>query len=335
MVIPTVNVDTTFGRVFGVTSIATSALAEAQGDLGQEGRVMPFGLDASSAGSTEVCLRDTGGPSVPPCDGPATGNFGTLDFSLFANDSLGTAEACGDAKAQDKLIANMAVGIDHPIAKIDGTQRAEDIYCPIFNSRPNHVESQTGIGSALWDGMIGGNPSLVSGGAPGRLARGGNRISVDSSSPAIDNTGLWHYIDASQPLKPASCGGVTNTSEMATCLSEWKAGSYPPLFRIDIGSAVRFGAVPLLDSDWAKNKAFDIVNIVPVYLEVTMWNCSGATCDIVHFPDDPAASSGVGSDGKKKIEMLTAFVLDLQMLPEPLQSNFPASAEQVDYALIK
>ncbi len=63
VVIPTIDVNTTFGKALGFAKLQTSALAEAQGDLSQEGRVMPFGLPGGSAGQTEVCLRDSN--SVP------------------------------------------------------------------------------------------------------------------------------------------------------------------------------------------------------------------------------------------------------------------------------
>lgn len=337
VVVPTIAVATTFGQVLGQSSIDTSAFAEAQGLLGQEGKVLPFGLPGAAANDTEVCLR-TNNNTPPPCDGPDQGNFGTLDFAIYGYADI-TNTAC-NPNPQHALETNMVVGVDHPLGIVDGQVRTDAGYCPIFNARPNHVQGQTGIGSALYPGMVTGTSHYLDGSYPGRLARGGNRITVEAGSPRLDNTPLWAYIDGGS-AKPASCGSVSDSAGMAQCISDWRSGSYgDPLFRISIDTAVRFGAVPQLTAGaWGNGtQLYGIADLIPVYIQGTFWKCTGGTtCDIIHYPGDPAASSGVGAsvNGANRLNGISAFVLDLDMLPEPLRSNFPSSPEQVDYALVK
>lgn len=336
--IPTIDVATTFGATMGVDSIATSADAEAQADLGRSGILLPFGLPGGSSGNTEVCLR-TNSNTPEPCDGPDAGNFGTLDFVIYGNPTIGTQPAC-NPNPQHALEANMVAGIDHPISTVDGEVRTDRDYCGVFNGRPNHVEGQTGIGSALYSGMVSGSSHYLDGFHPGRLARGSNRIPVDSNSPNLDDTPLWTFIDGSTD-KPSSCEGVADTAEMATCIEDWKSGPQDqPLFRLDIENAIRFGAVPQLTAtDWGSGtQLYGIADIVPVYIQATFWKCTGSgDCEIIHYPGDSTASEGLGDsvNGANRLNGVSAFLLDLDMLPEPLRSNFPTTAEQVDYALVK
>lgn len=354
VVIPTIEVATTFARVLGAESIATSAFAEAQGDLGQPGRVLPFGF---FGGGPEICLKTAPGQGPPtgPCEDSASGNFGTLLFSLYGNRTLGTKERCGSAATQDKLDVNMAVGVDHPLGTWSASSpeiRDDTAYCPLFNSRPNQVDGQAGSGANLYNGMVDGvsKPSLLDRSYSGRLARGSNRIVVESGSPAIDDTPLWAFLDGSG--NPAACSGVTDQAGMRSCLSAWNDG-YGPLFRIDIDSAPRFGAVPRLNGpgfEEGKSNPYLILDLIPVYVQATWWGCGPPTgCKIVHVPGDsgPDAhdpcpgwqeeSCGLGQTvkGSKPLDYLTAFVLDRDMLPEPLRSDFPGSPGQVDYALVK
>ena len=174
---------------------------------------------------------------------------------------------------------------------------------------------------------------------------------MGSTTPA-----LWSFLDGAGS-QPASCDGVSDTTEMASCIADWRAGNYNnPLFTLAIADAVRFGAVPVLDAGaWGNGTStYGIADIVPVYVEGSFWGCnssgsngngngngngggSGSSCAIIHYPADPSASSGLGStvNGANRLNAVTAFVLDVEMLPEPLRSNFPTSPEQVDYALTK
>jgi hypothetical protein len=337
VVIPTIEVDTSFGAVVGRESIATSAMAEAKADLGQPGRVLPFGLPSGATG-VEVCLRTAASANMtpPPCDGPEEGNFGTLDFSFYENPTIGTVQEC-NPNPQRGLSTNMVAGVDHPLGTKDGEVREDGAYCPVWNARPNHVYGQTGGGSNLDDGMINGTAHYLTSSKPGRLARGTNLIEV-VRNVHIDNKPIWDYIAGSS--LPGACGGVTDTAGMEACIAAWRANPSGPLFDISIGSAVRFGAVPKLDANefFAGRTLYGIVDIVPVYIQGTFWRCTGnGNCTTVHFPGDPGASSGLGStvNGNGKISAVTAFVLHRDMLPEPLRSNFPSSPEQVDYTLVK
>jgi hypothetical protein len=351
---PIAEVATNFGRVLGATSIDTDAAAEAKADLGQTGRVLPFGLPGGSAGDTEICLRTTSQtPESGPCSRNQQGNFGTLDFSLYGNSTIGTQQTCGNAQAQNKLAANMAVGVDHPLGTLDGQNRHDHDYCPIFLAEPNRVPGETGQGSTLYPGMVGGVSALVNPNAPGRLARGTNRITVESGSPSIDNTPLWTFIDTSA-TRPASCIGVATNEEMDTCLTDWRSGSYSdPLFTEAIGSAVRFGAVPLLQEPvWANGTlpgGYGIVDIVPVYIQTTLWGCNANSCTITHTPGAqlPGAaadcvgwsttSCGLGRNvnGANRLSALTAFLLDIDMFPESIRLDFPNAPGKLDIALTR
>ncbi|MGH8874663.1 MAG: pilus assembly protein TadG-related protein [Acidimicrobiia bacterium] len=345
--IPTINLDATFGRVIGTTTISTSAFAEAMADLGGAGKVLPFGLPVGSGGS-HFCLRTAPQPlSVDPCNGPATGNFFTLDISLYGNETLGTQEACGPSFAQTKLAVNIAVGVDHdlvPWTAAAGDRHDHDL-CPIFNAKPNQIPGQTGVGSNIDPGMVDGVSSLVDSFRPGRLARGSNRIVVESGSPTLDDTPLWSYLVGSGNI-PAQCLGVADHSQMEACLDAWNPG-HDPLFTSAIGNAVRFGAVPRLQGSFGPGKKdYRIAAIDPVYIQTTYWGCNATQCRIVHHPGEPSTgpcsgfsptTCGLGSSvgGNNKLGGITAFLLDLGMLPADVRANFPGVPGQVVFNLTR
>src|SRR5690606_17901280 len=112
-------------------------------------------------------------------------------------------------------------------------------YCPIWNARPNHMTGRPGVGSALYGGIVDG-----AAGFPGRLARGSNRIVVESGSPPLDDTSLWSYLNsAGRSLCPTA-------ADLPGCLSGWSGGE---ILTLSVGDAVRFGGVPKItdpDNDW-------------------------------------------------------------------------------------
>ncbi|MGA7272469.1 MAG: pilus assembly protein TadG-related protein, partial [Acidimicrobiia bacterium] len=79
--LPDDQVGTSFGRVLGITSMTTGAVAEAIQKVESSASVIPLTLGGSSA---EVCLYSNQAPqNVPPCDSPDNGNFGYLDIALY------------------------------------------------------------------------------------------------------------------------------------------------------------------------------------------------------------------------------------------------------------
>ncbi len=185
---------------------------------------------------------------------------------------------------------------------------------------------------------------------PGRIARGQTDHGGGGSN-GVDDTGLWHYIDASSP-SAACCDGVSDTTEMASCIADWRAGNYNnPLFTLAIADAVRFGAVPVLDAGaWGNGTStYGIADIVPVIsgaaiapavteMEMgtgTVEDQDRAVPSSTIPPTPRLLGSGQHGERSNRLNAVTAFVLDVEMLPEPLRSNFPTSPEQVDYALTK
>lgn len=353
VVIPNIEVDTTFGRVLGANNIDTSALAEAIAGLHVTSPVIPFALGASDASASQVCLKSNSGPqALPPCDGPATGNFGYLDISLYGNTQLGTPTICGNAMSNQKIRANVAIGVDHPLAIYNAGDpiRHDHNLCPIFNAQPNQIPGQTGnafqsnLDAGLRDGIYG---------HPGRLAQGGNRITIVNGTPQLDDTPLWSYI-VSGGAGVSQCTGASPQSGagMATCLDAWKAAkainpNLGPLFTEAIGDAVRFAYVPeLFVNVGPGTQDYLIKDFRAVFLHATHWKCNANSCQIVFEPGvspTPTCGNGqgtscgypAGSQGNPSIESLTAYLLVDSMLPQSVQDAFPGGDGQVVYNLIK
>ncbi|HVR33279.1 MAG TPA: Tad domain-containing protein, partial [Acidimicrobiia bacterium] len=114
--LPDQLVGTTFGGVLGANEISTSALAHAKVKFTIDGGARPFAvLAGASTGS--LCLTTRSG-SFPPCDGPDSGNFGTLNSQQWGNDELGTTTDCG-LPGNDELAVNVALGTDHLIGLVE------------------------------------------------------------------------------------------------------------------------------------------------------------------------------------------------------------------------
>lgn len=354
VVTPVIDVPTSFGRVLGASNIGTSALAEAIAGLRGPGSVLPFGIGASDSGASQVCLK-TSAHVVPPCDGPTTGDFGYLDISLYGNPLLNTPAICGNAMQGQKIRANIAIGVDHPLSIwTSGEVRFDPDYCSnsgsVFNAQPNQLANQTG--NAFVQSL---DPGLRDGafGHSGRLARGGNRISVVTTTPTLDNTPLWSFI-VSGGQGIGACSGVTSTSGMVACLDAWKAakGINPALgalFTEDIGQAVRLAYVPEFFVNVSNGSSQDylIKDFRAVYLNATHWKpCNATSCTIIFEPGvspTPTCANGQGTScgfpntpqGNKTIEALTSYLLADDMLPQVVQDAFPGGDGQVEYNLIK
>jgi hypothetical protein len=363
VIIPPIDVAAPFGSVLGLGSISTSAESTAGAETNIGGNVLPFGLPGGSAGDAEICLRTVNSANgTGPCTENQDGNFGTLDISQFGDEAFGTKKEC-TGFAQDRLEVNMALGADHPLGihsdfaagappgDIVDTDRCTSNNN--FLARPNIVAGETGQGSALYPGMVGGTNKaqlLLNPPVPGRLARGpaSSRLSVDSSSPTINNEGLWTFIrsDSSTANLPASCqGSITSHADMVTCIVDWRAapGTYDSLFAEQddasspyIGEAVRFAAVPVLGGptqEWdSGKKEYKISDIVPIYVSGTYWDCNANGCTITHYPGESSGAAcgdwdvvtcGVGSNGKGKLTALTGYILDKGMLPSSLSNSWP------------
>ena len=110
--LPDQLVGTTFGRVLGASDLSTTAVAHAKVKFVIDGGARPFAvLAGASTGS--LCLTTRSG-SFPPCNGPDSGNFGTLNSQQWGSDDHGTTTDCG-LPGNDELAVNVALGTDHLI----------------------------------------------------------------------------------------------------------------------------------------------------------------------------------------------------------------------------
>jgi hypothetical protein len=110
--LPDQLVDTTFGGVIGANEIATNAVAHARVKFTIDGGARPFGVLASAA-TGSLCLTTRSG-SFPPCNGPDSGNFGTLNSQQWGDDEWATTTDCG-LPGNPELAVNVALGTDHII----------------------------------------------------------------------------------------------------------------------------------------------------------------------------------------------------------------------------
>ncbi|MGQ0848911.1 MAG: hypothetical protein ACT4OP_07300 [Actinomycetota bacterium] len=109
--VPDQLVPTSFGRVLGVNSLQTHAIAVAIVSPGEQNApVVPYGI-SGGAGTGELCFGSApGGTAFPPCNGPSAGTFGTL-LSEFFGDFYGSVD-CGNP-GQTEIESGTALGIDH------------------------------------------------------------------------------------------------------------------------------------------------------------------------------------------------------------------------------
>ena len=110
--LPNQLTDTSFGGVIGLNELSTNAIAHARVKFTIDGGARPFGVLASAA-TGSLCLTTRSG-SFPPCNGPDSGNFGTLNSQQWGNEEAGTTTDCGNP-GNPELAVNVALGTDHII----------------------------------------------------------------------------------------------------------------------------------------------------------------------------------------------------------------------------
>jgi Flp pilus assembly protein TadG len=259
--VPRQTFATLFAKILGFskTSTSTVAIAKVQG-VGIGGNLEPFAVGGGFAGG-DYCLDSGGnGNSAPPCDGPTTGNFGTLSFAH-----------CGLNRALDD---DIAAGADH-IYTGDPTNSLADIADDCTQPGPNTVLSDPGnsVGQET--------PSLLTGlgpyadGLPARLQRvpqscGGfspawETVSAPCGSQgAIDNRPLWEFIPtglgADVPVQchretfdallaatpPAQQNDIMHAALVGCITTYISSGSTAPVFTANTGNVVDQG-LPLFD----------------------------------------------------------------------------------------
>lgn len=362
---PTVAVDTFFARAFGVDSVDTDASAEAGGRSLLGGAVLPFGVPAGLANTSYECLRSGSHPQWGPCAGGITGNYGSLDISLYGTEEfvqfngnfVPTDTRCA-GQTQTRLEWNIRAGVDHPMTtwSIGDPTINDRLNCPAFNAGPNQIAGQTGIGSALDKGLFDSSSTYSENGTvlSGRLSRGGNQIEIKPGVFA-DDTPLWDSLVAGVCTGvPGVSGIVDDHAEMELCLDAWYAGSVTGvIFQTALGTEPRFGFAPQLHTDFSAGTSdYFITAFRPVFLDTTWYKCTGSGgCDTVHSPGeiDPSITNPTDScsgivepvltcgltDTGQDVAALSSYLLHPSMLPASLRDPSPGAADQLAYNLTR
>lgn len=331
ILLPIVEVPTTFGRILGRNSIGVSARAEVELFSGQLGSILPFAIGPSAADGPTACVFEPGsGLDDGPCGGPSDGNFGYLLSYLYGSQELGTPTACGGGGGftdGDRIAASIAKGSDHfflPVSIAGGVFNDRD-ECPNSNQPISEVDVRTGgFSSAAEDGFF--NADIL--GTEGRLlCKGDSSLEPEWLDPPWDSDGecvdvnsqlggnvddlpLWEFLESgiTEVASPGACSGVASVAQMSDCLTAWRdwidADGIPDsgdeahtetLFSSEIATGTRFGWVPLLDGDPASGGSgfYEIEEFLPVYLNTTYFKCSGggSSCEVIHTPGTGSSSS--------------------------------------------
>ena len=331
---PDLHIGTNFAGIIGVDELTTSAFAEVDLIPSGSGGVLPFGLLAGATGP-EVCLKTGSAPVLPPCNGPDTGNFGTLDYPFFGNPVIGTPEMCTGGGPL-RLAVNIAAGIDHRLSEyVSGTPVDDRASCPDLALRPNQIAGRTGmVAQTLSDGLITGM-DLAGHPIPGRLTNGPwtTRL-AQRNSPPLDDRPLWMFLDPSLTTTdaPASCVGsitvIDSKAEMAQCLVDYVAASSytAPIFSADIDGtsgvdllrSPRLAWVPRFhESNWGPGASdpYRILRFEPVFLQTTYFACNSGTGGCAGIFDPGEIGSGLPVNNNRRAEALTALLLTPSMLP--------------------
>jgi hypothetical protein len=217
--IPTRQYNTSFGRVLGVNSLDHDAFAIAGLVRSGFGAILPFGLSlGAGAGDGYACVKTgPGGHSESPCSGPASGNFGFLDFGFHGSAEINTPNDCGNGIQRTRNENNTAAGVDHDLSTYGGLPHGtlevvDTVTCGTL-PRPNAAITLTGNTPANFGaGMFAGVG--YSDGGPGRLQRSGSELFGGAGSETnvggqtLDDNPLWEFIPTTFPVGanvPDSC----------------------------------------------------------------------------------------------------------------------------------
>lgn len=367
--IPTIAKPTTLARVVGIDTISITADAIAGTDVLGAGAVLPFLLPGNAAGGDYNCLKTGPNPNFGACeDLPGTGNFGSMDFFLYGNEEEDWSIKCsGDTNG--RLTANIARGVDHPLGLHPtgvGSGIEESANCPDYNAEPNMAQGQSGVGSALEDGLLYGGTAYAASAYPGRIeksqADGGFQVrNGGGSTPQawIDDTPLWDYLidddasttDALDDGGPCDDDDVDAPAEMETCIN-WakdtsKPGGATVIFTNDLRDATRYGWTPSVweDDFLTPGSDYHIKFYLPVYIDTTLYKCTANGCDIMHTPGvadsgscpnnppEPRITCGTPGNKNDGLEGVTAYILNQDIVPDNAKTPAPGDENQRTYNL--
>ena len=345
--VPDQDSPTTFARVLGATEITTNADAIARILTQGGGGIKPFGLGSGVAEGSNQCLSSgPGGNSQPPCDGPVSGNFGTLKVRLFGNTALGTTPNCTASPLGQVLAVNISAGIDHFVTIDPDGVPGNEIRDTCYNPGVDTLNTDTGFpNNGAEEGLVSG--PIQFGLTP--LLQQGTNTKRNVVGYQLDDRPLWSYLDgtlmaggpAPSGFVPAACVGSTfdNASlpdfdwdadgtldrpesweHMQVCLDNFVAGGYTTvMFPDTLGDTPRFAYLPQFwepnlgnGSSWLHIRRFKAV-----WLQ-GLWFKKGNTWIEFH-PGENCACGGSGY----ALKQLTGFVLPDGSLPSELKGDPP------------
>jgi len=357
---------TGLARAVGFNTLETGALAQARVVGAGEGSVLPFGL-YSGFSSGLTCLKTaSGGLSQAPCTDPITGNFNLLDITQYGNTTLKTPTRCGNSFQLTRMIDNIAIGVDHALAKWVGPTDIVDA-CGVPG--PDTVPPRTGNDQSAFDtGMLHARVGMndTSDLGPGRLARTAYNTAM-AAGVAIDNKPLWEYIPTGLPTSgtdavPSSCRRETFNAALSAapsgqvqqimqdaltaCFDDYAIGNYSgpvftantnpfgkevPVDLYDIQLSGRFAYVPqFIESAPPTGNSGDlsISSFRPIFIQELFAGCNGNSCT-VHFEPGPWNTSNMGQNNDQA-RAVTGWVFDVTMLPLALRTT-PTAVGQNNY----
>jgi hypothetical protein len=204
--------ETYFARLVGLDEFTHSAFAEAEVRGAGFGNIMPFGVPSLGTGGGYICpATPPSGLATEPCSGPDSGNFGYLNLAFYQ------VPECQVGGGANRFPQNLAMGVDHDLARYDGNLRDEFVLCEsgIVVAPPNLMHTETGnVANRVAEGMISGpgNPAQTfPDGEYGRLTRAsellfaGQGATVAFGPRAVDDNPLWDFIPATLTDVPHAC----------------------------------------------------------------------------------------------------------------------------------
>lgn len=351
--LPDLEFSTTFGKVFGIDELQTSADAIAR-LASRGGGILPFGLLAGTGEGTHVCLRDSaGGHAEEPCDGPDAGNFGAIESPHYGTLPGGPSQNCTGSPKKDILAVNIAIGIDHRVtADADGsTANEQRDTCSVMDAgnTPDTLNTFTGLSNGLVEGLATGP---VPGGFTPRLKQGSNpKRAIYGHN--LDDKPLWQYIDPSVSSTsgddiPVECERTTfNNSlfpdfdwdgdgtldrpesweHLAKCLDVYvngKPGHPAPytaqLFDETLADSPRFAYVPQFhENSWGSgNEWRHVLRFKATWIQATWWK-KGGTTTVFH----PGEAGTFTAGGNWSLIQLSGIVIPDSTLPIELRGASP------------
>ncbi|MGI9585589.1 MAG: pilus assembly protein TadG-related protein [Acidimicrobiia bacterium] len=289
---------------------------------------------------------------------------------------------------------NLAIGLDHLIQKwptppalpavganlpnnhanADSCASAAGGIIPsVLLTQPGNTQSAGGK-ALLQDGFIGDDPSPTPADLPGRLRQtssplaSGDRLDIDAIGWDfdVDNVGLWEYLTNTGVSDPclaenfngpaATAVGRELTDLLLTCLTADPSTSTAD-FNEDLLLSPRFAIVPMLNYSSGQqygNKWWAVMELVPVYLHSTWYDCTnGSDTECLFQPEDfmsdPADrdsysvlfNPGEGTESpcylnngecvkpsasRFQLMGLSALVLDWDLLPDGAENQYGSTA---------